>query len=179
MNIKEIRIMKTIPYLFFVSYFLFINSSCSNIKLKIGDKAPSFSLYNQDGKLVSLKSLTNNSILVLYFYPKDDTPGCTTEACKFRDDYEIFKDNGAEVVGVSSDTKESHIKFIKDHNLPFQLLSDKKGKIRKKYAVPKTMGLIPGRVTYIINRDGRIIHIFNSQFNPQKHIEEAIAIIKK
>ncbi len=149
------------------------------MKLKIGDKAPSFSLPNQDGKLITLESLIKNGVLVLYFYPKDDTPGCTAEACKFRDDYEIFKDNGAEVVGISSDSKESHIEFIKNHNLPFQLLSDKNGKIRKKFAVPKTFGLIAGRVTYIINSNGRIIHIFNSQFNPQKHIDEAITVIKK
>ncbi|RLD75672.1 MAG: peroxiredoxin [Bacteroidetes bacterium] len=149
------------------------------MKLKIGDKAPSFSLPNQDGNLVTLESLIKNGVLVLYFYPKDDTPGCTAEACKFRDDYEIFKDNGAEVVGISSDSKESHIEFIKNHNLPFQLLSDKNGKIRKKFAVPKTFGLIAGRVTYIINSNGRIIHIFNSQFNPQKHIDEAITVIKK
>ena len=149
------------------------------MKLKIGDKAPSFSLGNQLGEKVTLESLTKDKILVLYFYPKDDTPGCTAEACKFRDDYEIFKDNGAEVVGISSDSKESHIEFIKNHNLPFQLLSDKNGKIRKKYAVPKTFGLIAGRVTYIINSNGRIIHIFNSQFSPQKHIEKALAIIQK
>ncbi len=149
------------------------------MKLKIGDKAPSFSLQNQDGKLVTLESLLENTVLVLYFYPKDDTPGCTAEACKFRDDYEVFTDNGAEVVGISSDSKESHIEFSKNYNLPFQLLSDEKGKVRKKYSVPKTMGLIPGRVTYIINSNGRIIHIFSSQFNPQKHIEEAITIIKK
>ena len=117
--------------------------------------------------------------MVLYFYPKDTTPGCTAEACKFRDDYEVFKDNGAEVVGISSDSKESHIKFIKNHNLPFQLLSDENGKIRKKYGVPKTMGLLPGRVTYIINNNTQIMHIFNSQFNPQKHIDEALSIIQK
>jgi len=169
---------KTMQYLVLIIYLVIANS-CSNMKLKIGDKDPSFSLENQLGEKVTLESLTKDKILILYFYPKDDTPGCTAEACKFRDDYEIFKDNGAEVVGISSDSKESHIKFIKNHNLPFQLLSDENGKIRKKYGVPKTMGLIPGRVTYIINNNRQIIHIFNSQFNPQKHIEEAIIIIKK
>jgi len=148
------------------------------MKLKIGDKAPSFSLNNQNGETVSLEGLIENKILVLYFYPKDDTAGCTAEACKFRDEYEVFKENGAEVVGISSDSEESHTSFVKSNNLPFQLLSDKNGKIRKKYDVPKTLGIIPGRVTYIINSDSRILHIFNSQFNPQKHIDEAIAIIK-
>lgn len=149
------------------------------MKLKVGDKAPAFSLNNQNGDKVSLDSLIKNRILVLYFYPKDDTKGCTAEACKFRDEYEVFKENGAEVVGISSDSEESHTKFVKSYKLPFQLLSDKGGKIRKKYDVPKTLGLIPGRVTYIINSDARIIHIFNSQLNPKKHIEEAITIIKK
>lgn len=149
------------------------------MKIKTGDKAPSFSLLNQHGNKVTLDNLLKEHILVLYFYPKDETPGCTTEACKFRDDYEIFKDNGAEVVGISSDSVESHLAFSKNHNLPFQLLSDEHGKIRKKYDVPKTLGLIAGRVTYIISQDGKILHIFNSQFKPQKHIEEAIKIIKQ
>lgn len=169
---------KMMQYLVLIIY-LVITNSCSNMKLKIGDKAPSFSLHNQDSKIVTLEGLIESGVLVLYFYPKDDTPGCTAEACKFRDDYEIFKDNGAEVVGISSDSKESHLKFIKNYNLPFQLLSDENGKIRKKYSVPKTLGLIPGRVTYIINSNAQIVHIFNSQFNPQKHIDEAISIIQK
>lgn len=173
------RLGKTVLYLVLTTSFVIANNSCSNMKLNIGDRAPSFSLYNQHGKKVTLDSLIKNKILVLYFYPKDDTPGCTAEACKFRDEYEVFKDNGAEVVGISSDSKESHIKFIKNHNLPFQLLSDEGGRIRKKYGVSKTLGLIPGRVTYIIDSDALIVHIFNSQFNPKKHIEEAIAIIQK
>ena len=148
------------------------------MKIKTGDKAPSFKLLNQQGIEVSLDSLLKEHIVVLYFYPKDETPGCTTEACKFRDDYEIFKDNGAEVVGISSDSVESHLKFSQNHNLPFQLLSDVDGRIRKKYDVPKTLGLIAGRVTYIIDQSGKILHVFNSQFKPQKHIDEAIRIIK-
>ena len=171
------KLYKNVLFLSIMSILIFINS-CTNMKLKVGDKAPLFSLQNQDGKLISLENLIQNSILVLYFYPKDETTGCTAEACKFRDDYEIFKDNGAEVVGISSDSKESHIQFIKNHNLPFQLLSDINGKIRKKYSVPKTMGLIPSRVTYIISKEGIILHIFNSQFNPKKHIDEAIEVIK-
>lgn len=148
------------------------------MKIKTGDKAPTFTLLNQHGIETSLDSLLEENIVVLYFYPKDETPGCTTEACKFRDDYEVFKDNGAVVVGISSDSVESHLKFSQNHKLPFLLLSDLDGKIRKKYDVPKTLGLIAGRVTFVIDKDGKILHIFNSQFKPQRHIEEAIKIIK-
>ncbi len=148
------------------------------MNLKVGDTAPSFSLLNQNGEKITLEQLIKDSILVLYFYPKDETKGCTAQACKFRDDYEIFRENGASVVGISSDSVEAHQKFIKNHNLPFMLLADVDGKVRKKYNVPKTLGLIPGRVTYIIDKQGKIIHIFNSQFNPQKHVLEAISVIK-
>ncbi len=148
------------------------------MNLKVGDTAPSFSLLNQNGEKITLEQLIKDSILVLYFYPKDETKGCIAQACKFRDDYEIFRENGASVVGISSDSVEAHQKFIKNHNLPFMLLADVDGKVRKKYNVPKTLGLIPGRVTYIIDKQGKIIHIFNSQFNPQKHVLEAISVIK-
>ncbi|MCF6243113.1 MAG: peroxiredoxin [Bacteroidales bacterium] len=148
------------------------------MNLKVGDKAPDFSLLNQKGEKITLKQLIKDSVLVLYFYPKDETKGCTAQACKFRDDYEQFKEIGARVVGISSDSVLAHQKFIQNHNLPFMLLADIDGKVRKEYEVPKTLGLIPGRVTYIINRQGKIIHIFNSQLNPKKHVSVAISVIK-
>ena len=161
-----------------ILFILLLISSCSNMNLKVGDNAPSFSLPNQEGDTITLENLIKNNVLVLFFYPKDETKGCTAQACKFRDDYEIFKELGAVVVGISSDSVDAHQNFIQNHNLPFMLLADVEGKIRKRYGVPKTLGLIPGRVTYIINRQAKIIHIFNSQLNPKKHVSEAISVIK-
>src|SRR5262249_48961080 len=112
--------------------------------------------------------------VVVYFYPRDNTPGCTTEACAFRDSYEVFKDAGAEVIGISSDSTESHSQFAKRHRLPFILLSDADGAGRKRYGVPATLGLLPGRVTYIIDKEGTVRHIFSAQFTPAKHIAEAL-----
>ena len=109
---------------------------------------------------------------------KDNTPGCTTEACSFRDSYEVFKDAGAEVIGVSSDSAASHEQFAKQHSLPFVLLSDENGAVRKRYGVPTTFGLLPGRVTYIIDKQGIVRNIFSSQFTPEKHISEALKTIQ-
>lgn len=116
--------------------------------------------------------------LVLYFYPKDNTPGCTAQACASRDDFEVFKRNGAEVIGISSDSIDSHRGFASKHSLPFILLSDGEGKVRKTYGVPSTLGMLPGRVTYIIDRKGIVRHIFSSQFNPRKHVDEALKALR-
>ena len=151
-----------------------VNNSTIKGKVKVGDAAPDFTLPSQTGASVSLNDFLNKKSIVLYFYPKDNTPGCTTEACSFRDSYEVFKDAGAEVIGVSSDTPESHQQFAKQHRLPFTLLSDGHGDIRKRYGVPTTFGLLPGRVTYIIDKQGIVRHIFSSQFTPEKHITEAL-----
>ncbi len=148
-------------------------------KVKIGDTAPDFTLPSQTGEKITLSQFFGKKHIVLYFYPKDETRGCTTQACSFRDNYEVFKDLGAEVIGVSSDDIKSHQAFVKKHHLPFILLSDKDNKVRKLYGVPSTVGLIPGRVTYIINKEGVIQHIFSSQFRPRKHINEAIDILNK
>jgi peroxiredoxin Q/BCP len=126
---------------------------------------------------VQLSALRGH-IIVLYFYPKDDTPGCTAEACSFRDQYQVFKDAGAEVIGVSSDSVSSHKQFASKHRLPYILLSDEKGALRKRYGVPSTFGLIPGRVTYVIDREGIVRHIFSSQFTPEKHITEALKTLQ-
>jgi len=143
-------------------------------RVQVNDTAPDFTLKDQDGKQVSLSDFKSKSCVVLYFYPKDNTPGCTAQACAFRDNYEIFQERGATVLGISGDSVGSHGEFYKKHHLPFVILSDTSNKIRKKYGVPSTLGLIPGRVTYIIDKDGTVKHIFNSQFNPQKHIEESL-----
>jgi len=132
--------------------------------VKVGDTAPDFTLPSQTGESVSLKDFIGKKSVVLYFYPKDDTPGCTAQACAFRDSYEVFKDAGAEVIGISDDSADSHQKFVTKHQLPFTLLSDTGKQVRKLYGVPSTLGLLPGRVTYVIDQNGVVQHIFNSQF---------------
>src|SRR5690606_39455723 len=108
----------------------------------------------------------------------DDTPGCTREACAFRDDYEAFQEAGAEVLGISSDTSESHRRFAAKHRLPFRLLADPGGKVRAAFGVPRTAGLLPGRVTYVIDREGVIRHAFNSQLAATRHVDEALAVLR-
>ena len=149
------------------------------MKINVGDKAPDFMLPSQMGDNVALSEYLGKKNIVLYFYPKDETRGCTREACKFRDRYDVFTSLGAEVLGASSDTLESHKSFATHHGLPFLLLSDVDGKVRELYGVPSTMGVIPGRVTYIIDKKGVVRHIFSSQFQPEKHIEEALKILKE
>jgi thioredoxin-dependent peroxiredoxin len=148
--------------------------------IKAGDRAPDFTLPNQAGSPIKLKDLLSKGPVVLYFYPKDDTPGCTAEACSFRDAYEDFKEAGAEVVGISSDSAGAHRAFADKHRLPFTLVSDEGGKVRKLYGVPGNMlGLVPGRVTYVIDAGGVVRHVFNSQLNPTKHVREALDVLKK
>jgi thioredoxin-dependent peroxiredoxin len=146
---------------------------------QVGDRAPDFTLTNSAGTPVSLQEFIGQKPIVLYFYPKDDTPGCTAEACAFRDDYEAFKELGAEVIGVSSDSVASHQRFATNHRLPFVLLSDVGDRVRKLYGVPATLGILPGRVTYVIDQQGVIRHIFNSQLNFKGHIEESLKALKQ
>ena len=146
--------------------------------LQIGDFAPDFMLKNQYGDIVKLSDYKNVSNVVLYFYPKDDTSGCTTEACSFRDHYDEFKNAGAEVIGISSDNSSSHFKFASRLKLPFTLLSDSGAKVRKLYKVPNSYLFIPGRVTFIIDKSGIIRYIFNSQHNAIKHVEEAMRVLE-
>src|SRR5215468_336916 len=141
--------------------------------VKAGDRAPEFALPDANGKEVRLADLRGKPV-VLYFYPKDDTPGCTKEACTFRDQYEDFKDAGAVVIGVSSDSGDSHRKFAEKYKLPFTLVSDRDGAVRKRYGVPATLGLLPGRVTFVIGADGVVRHVFNSQLAATRHVEEAL-----
>jgi peroxiredoxin Q/BCP len=147
--------------------------------IRVGDVAPDFTLPRQDGSPVHLQDLLSKGPIVLYFYPKDDTPGCTVEACSFRDAYEDFRGVGAEVVGISSDSAADHRAFANKYRLPFTLVSDEGGNVRKLYGVPSTFGLLPGRVTYVIDEGGVVRHVFNSQLNPSKHVREALQILKK
>ncbi len=147
--------------------------------IKVGDTAPDFTLSSQSGTPVSLKDFRGKTAVVLYFYPKDDTPGCTKESCAFRDSYEVFKTAGAEVIGVSADSADSHQRFTAKYQLPFILLSDNGSQVRKLYGVPSTFGLLPGRVTYVIDLQGVVQHIFNSQLNFQGHIEESLKTLQQ
>jgi thioredoxin-dependent peroxiredoxin len=129
------------------------------------------------GDTVTLSDYLGKKNVVLYFYPKDETTGCTREACAFRDIYQVFADLGAEVLGVSGQSVISHKSFASHHGLPFLLLSDEGSKVRELYGVPSTLGLIPGRVTYIIDKKGMVRHIFNSQYQPEKHVDEAKRVL--
>jgi len=145
----------------------------------VGDKAPDFTLPSQSGEQVRLQDRLGQGVVVLYFYPKDETSGCTREACAFRDSHEVFTDAGAEVIGVSSDSVDKHAAFATHHKLPFTLLSDKGGKVRKAYEVPSTLGFIPGRVTYVIDRDGTVRHVFNSMTNIDRHVKDALEVVRR
>jgi peroxiredoxin Q/BCP len=147
------------------------------MSIEPGDEAPDFTLPDQDGNPLSLHDL-RGSWVVLYFYPADDTPGCTAEACRFRDSHEDFVDAGARVVGISGQDEESHKRFAAKHDLPFALVADSDDEVRRRYGVSKTLGLLPGRVTYVIDPDGIVRKVFSSQFRPTKHIGEALATIR-
>lgn len=147
--------------------------------LKIGDQLPNFLSVDENGKSFDSSLIFGHQPVVIYFYPKDDTPGCTTQACTFRDQYQDFKDLGAEVIGISGDSSASHQKFSKRFKLPFILLSDADKKIRKLFDVPTNLfGLIPGRVTYVADKNGIIQLIFDSMA-AKVHIAKALAILKK
>jgi len=146
--------------------------------VRVGDEAPDFVLPDRTGKMVRLSEFRGRKAVVLYFYPKDDTPGCTKESCAFRDSYQDFQDAGAEVIGVSSDSAESHGRFAAKHRLPFTLLADQGGQVRKRYGVPATLGLLPGRVTFVIDRAGIVRHVFNSQFQATQHVSEALEALR-
>ncbi|PIA27570.1 hypothetical protein AQUCO_07600025v1 [Aquilegia coerulea] len=151
-----------------------------NISAKVskGDVPPAFNLKDQDGKSFSLSKYKGKPV-VLYFYPADETPGCTKQACAFRDSYEKFKKAGAEVVGISGDDPSSHKAFAKKYKLPFTLLSDENNKIRKEWGVPSDLfGTLPGRQTYVIDKKGVVQLIYNNQFQPEKHIDETLKLLQ-
>lgn len=149
------------------------------MSLRVGDKIPNFKSKNTNGEDFDSANIVGKKPIVIYFYPKDNTSICTAQACSFRDQYEEFTDLGAEVIGISSDSIDSHKKFAKEHQLPFILLSDSDKKIRTLFGVPSSFfGLLPGRVTYVIDKEGFITMIFNSM-KGQKHIVKALESIKK
>ncbi len=148
--------------------------------IQVGDRCPSFSLQDQHGQLISIDSLIGTKILVIYFYPKDYSGGCTAEACSFRDSYEEFKDVGCEVIGISSDSVESHKGFAEKNRLTFTLLADVKKEARNLFGVPRAaLGLIAGRVTYIVDLKGIVRDVHNSLVNTDSHIDGALKKIRE
>ncbi len=148
------------------------------MSISVGDLAPDFTLKDQNATDTTLAEYRGKQAVVLYFYPKDDTPVCTKEACSFRDNYESFVEAGAAVIGVSSDSVESHQSFASSKSLPFRLLADSSGGLRKLFGVPKTLGLMPGRVTYIIDKQGVVREIFNSMLFADKHVNGALTTVR-
>ncbi|KAJ0487884.1 putative thioredoxin-dependent peroxiredoxin [Helianthus annuus] len=147
-------------------------------KVNKGSVPPSFTLKDQDGKSVSLSKFKGKPVVV-YFYPADETPGCTKQACAFRDSYEKFKKAGAQVVGISGDDAASHKAFAKKYRLPFTLLSDEGNKVRKDWGVPSDLfGTLPGRQTYVLDKNGVVQLIYNNQFQPEKHIDETLKLLQ-
>ena len=147
-------------------------------KVDVGSVAPNFTLPSQSGKTVSLRDFLGKKPVVLFFYPKDDTLGCTKEVCAFRDRFEEFSRLDAEVIGISSDSVKSHRSFAEKHSLPFTLLSDEGAKVRRLYGAPSSFGLFPGRVTYVIDEQGAVRHIFSSQLGVEKHVKEALKTLE-
>lgn len=149
-------------------------------QLGSGDRIPYFSLLDQDGNQVSISDHLGEGPMVIYFYPKDDTPGCTREACSFRDSYEEFSDAGAKVFGISSDSPEKHKQFAERYRLPFTLLADTGNTVRKAFGVKGDLfGLIPGRVTFVIDEEGIIRHVFDSQTRAEAHMRESLEAIRR
>lgn len=147
--------------------------------IQVGDSAPPLAAETHTGEQITLEQFRGQKTVVLFFYPKDHTAVCTAEACAFRDAYEDFVKAGAVVIGISSDSLASHQRFAANQKLPFLLLSDGDSAIRRAFGVPKTLGFLPGRVTYVIDQQGIVRHIFNAQLAAARHVTEAMQIIKQ
>src|SRR5204863_9112340 len=143
-----------------------------------GSPAAVYRLQTTNCECASLEDFHEKKNVVVYFYPKDFTKRCTAEACEFRDSYEEFKNLGAEVIGISNDNQKSHEAFATEHKLPFIFLSDPDGSVRKSYGVKKTFGLVPGRVSFVIDKNGIVRHDFSSQSRATAHVGEALVMLK-
>ncbi|KAG9307339.1 hypothetical protein G9A89_017168 [Geosiphon pyriformis] len=137
------------------------------------------SLKNQDGESVDLGSFLGQGPAVVFFYPKDESYGCTKQACSFRDSYQVFQDAGATLVGISSDSSDSHKRFATAQKLQFPLLADVKGEAKKAFEVSKTFGIIPGRVTFLIDREGIVRDVFDSQMDFNGHVTRAVSFVEE
>jgi len=145
--------------------------------IKPGDYIPDFSLKDQDGNLLKISNYLGEKKLVIFFYPQDGSLNCTQEACYFRDLSDVFEEADAIVIGISGQSVESHKEFAEKNKLKYTLLSDNENIVRKLFGVPGRMfGLIPGRVTYVADRSGKVVYIFDSQTETQRHADEALKI---
>lgn len=166
--------------LLFIAYLIFDAKTEKMKKIEVGSQVPLFELKDQNGELFKIGKVLGKKNLVIYFYPKDDSPGCTKEACSFRDQFEVFADADAIIIGISAQSEESHFKFAEKYRLNYTLLSDTGNKVRKLFGVPSSFfGLIPGRVTYVVNKEGKIEYLFNSQIQAEKHVDEALRILQE
>ncbi len=146
-------------------------------QIGVGDIVPDFSLRDQNGKLFDISSIKGKKKIVLFFYPQDGSLNCTREACYFRDLTDVFEEAGAVIIGISSQSIESHKEFAEKNNLNYILLSDDQNAVRKLFGVPgKIFGLVPGRVTYVADRSGKVVYLFNSQNDVMRHVDEALKI---
>jgi peroxiredoxin Q/BCP len=147
--------------------------------MKIGQIAPDFTLPDQNRTRFNLGQHLGKGPIVIFFYPKDDSPVCTAEACAFRDKFQVFQTIGALVVGISSDPEDSHQAFATKNQLPYTLLSDEKGEVRDAFGVPKKFGIAPGRVTYILDKQGIVQGIYDNLLNGKSHVDEALTVLRK
>jgi peroxiredoxin Q/BCP len=169
----------TALFVVFITFFIFINIHKTMHKIEKGSNVPGFTLPDQNGDLFDINTVLGKKNLVIYFYPKDDTPGCTKEACYFRDQFDVFKEEDAIIIGISGQSVESHKAFATKYKLNYTLLSDEGNEIRKLFGVPTNfLGFIPGRVTYVVNKKGKVVYTFNSQSQATKHVDEALRILK-
>jgi peroxiredoxin Q/BCP len=179
------RFYLAVYLLLFIIYFTFNSNAQTNKntemkKIEVGDSIPTFSLKDQNGNQFDISTIIGKKKLVIYFYPKDDSPGCTKEACYFRDQFDVFNQADALIIGISGQSVESHNKFAEKYKLNYTLLSDEENNVRKLFGVPTNLfGLLPGRVTYIINKEGKVVYIFNSQIKAAEHVDEALKILKE
>jgi thioredoxin-dependent peroxiredoxin len=172
------RFYLVIYLLLFTSYLTFGQKNNTG-GIKTGSSIPAFKLPDQNGNIFDINSVIGKKNLVIYFYPKDDSPGCTKEACSFRDQFDVFTEADALIIGISGQSVESHKEFAEKHRLSFTLLSDEGNKIRKLFGVPSDLlGLLPGRVTFVADKTGKVIYVFNSQTQAAKHVDEALRILK-
>lgn len=174
--------MKRNRFLIFVTLILIAIVLTSNMDqdkgIQVGEKIPLFSLKDQNGKEFLVDHFIGKNAMVIYFYPKDDTPGCTKEACKFRDTYEDFENLDVKIIGISADDVQSHKRFAQKYNLPFTLLADTQNEVRNLFGVKNNIfGLMPGRVTYVIDKNGIVIHIYDNMLRAENHIDEALKVL--
>lgn len=146
--------------------------------LEEGATAPEFSLVDEQGQTRSLSEFLAQGPVVVYFYPRDDTPGCTAESCHFRDEYAQFTEAGVAVVGISRDSQSSHLAFKEKHRLPFTLLSDLDGQVAKSFGVSSLLGLLPGRATFVLDQSGQVRLSFSSHINMRAHVDQALQVVR-